>query len=129
MKEKQNITQPMIDSCYKYGCQIYAGKVSAQQAWDMVCQETGMNVRSANDYLMAVKFLLSGRRYGHTIKYDAVKTYFDNILRDFGKDALSCAITATELHTGKYPEYGHGSLTNIEKLYGDYKQKIDLLRK
>ena len=93
------MTEHMMDGCYTYGKKAYHTLHANTGVYAAIAaNETHMNRSSAFMYIYAVKSMLEGKVFKRAVSTKALRKYFSEIYKDFGKAGLSNAIAATRAH-------------------------------
>lgn len=117
-------TDAMMDACYAFGKQAFQNRTG--YLWpmaDQVAAQTGMNRNSAFMYIGVVKNMLEGVVYKRTVNGKALERYLSNILSEYGKNGLSRALHATELHIAYRKQCGIPT-ESVEALCATYRKKL-----
>lgn len=122
---KSCITLEMIKECYVYGKRYYAGLISLVCAREEIKLKTNMNEASAQMYVNAVKCMLEGEKvYKKAISSSAYEYFFENILKDFGKQRLENAINIAEKHLDFLEDVSGASQNKARSVCLKYRSKI-----
>lgn len=117
-------TDEMIVMCYEYGKKAYSEKDANIGLYaDEVAEKIGMNRSSAFIYIYAVKYMLDGHIYKRAISTKALRTYFEAIVNDFGKEGLAKAIRSVREHVAYRRGCGH-PVDSIEALCDEYEKRL-----
>lgn len=120
--QKQKMTREMIDACYHCGVALFQQEgIDLGKEIDRLTINTGVNRNSAIMYVYAVKNMLSGQVYKRAISQTATELFFQYILRDFGKEMLKKAVSATRSHITYRRECGH-IVDGLEALCNQYEK-------
>jgi len=111
------ITIQNYHDCYDLGKKVAEGKMSIGMAM-IKMEETGMNKRSAGDYLRCVRAMLLGEKYTSTVKKIATSYFLTEIYSEYGQEGLRKALKAVELHL-EYQK-GYNNQAAIKEVYNDF---------
>ena len=118
------MTDEMIRACYVMGKTAFHNRgVNLWTLADQASTQTGVNRNSAFMYICAVKSLLEGTVYKRAVNVKALKTYFDNIFTEYGRDGLLRALNATCKHV-EYRKQCGIPYDSIVKICDEYKRKL-----
>ncbi len=120
----KKITTIQIREAYSIAKDVFVDKTSKSEGRDILIKSVDMNPSSATGYIRVFEKMMHGKQYNRTINQEATRYYFDNILKDFGKEALKKALNATKLHVVYYATNGKGELKGIIKIYKEFLAKL-----
>ena len=79
-----------------------------------------MNEGTAGDCIQNFLAMMNNERYTRTLTDKMTRFYLDNILSDYGVEALQGAVKSCRLHAEYYGGLGYGKLRYIEKIVEEY---------
>lgn len=117
---RTNITEEMIDICYRYGKMVYTDPtLEIRTVAESAAAETGMNYSSAIMYIYAVACMLKGVVYKRAISRKATEIYLHCIRSDYGTDGLARALAALRRHIEYCQNLGY-KVDGLSTLYNAY---------
>ena len=91
------VTDEMIACCYAAGRRAYEDHtLRMNELAQEVAAACGVKQSTAFMYIYAVRCMLGGKVYKRAVNTRALRTYFESILADYGRQGLANAIGATE---------------------------------
>ena len=124
MNKRQKMTLEMMEACYH--CGVVLSQTESPDFGNEIDKLTvtvGMNRNSAIMYVYAVKSMLDGVVYKRAISKTATELFFQYILKDFGKERLKKAISATRSHIVYRRELGH-VVDGLDDICNQYEQHL-----
>lgn len=116
---KQILNKVMIEQLYQLAKNVYLGKISMAKAKENAEYLYGINPRTAEGYIRDLAHMLAGEKYIRTMNEQATRYFLDNILKDFGKEALSASLMAICKHK-EYYEHKVSKQRYLERVLKDY---------
>lgn len=118
------ITMEMTKVAYEIAKKINTGKLSRTEAKYEINKQTGMNTVSANAFITVFLGMMEGKVYKRAFNNETNKFLIESIRKDFGEDAFIKALNAAEEHTKYYLSVKGDSLTGLEQIIKQYKNKL-----
>ena len=116
------ITKDQIAAAYTLAKDVYHGKTPLTTAIKELENRQGMNYASASDYVNNFAKMMAGEVYQRTLNLEATEYYLENILKDYGPDALAKALEAAEKHVDYYDGLGNAKQVKTRALVEDFKR-------
>ena len=113
------LTIEMITQLYQLAKGVYLEKFSITKAKEKAEFVYGINPNTADGIIRNLSHMLAGEKYIRTMSDQATRYFLDNILIDFGQDALSASLMAVYKHL-KYYEKKANKLPYLEQILRDY---------
>ena len=117
------ITTEMTQTAYQAAKDVYHGRISKNDALDILENEHGMNRGSASDYIVNFKKMMDGNKYTRTNNAEATDYFLTQILSDYGLAKLRNAIKAANEHVDYYEGLGRGNLNGIRAIISRHEKK------
>jgi len=112
----QNITEDQVHKAYELGKSVHEESTSLSDAATDLAETLSMNRGSAQGYIYTLGCLLSGKEYRRTINAYATDYYLTRIYQDFGRAALTRALSAVQKHLEYYEGVGKSKQPKIHDL-------------
>ncbi len=119
------ITTEMTQTAYQAAKDVYHGRISKNDALDILENEHGMNRGSASDYIVNFKKMMDGNKYTRTNNAEATDYFLTQILSDYGLAKLRNAIKAANEHVNYYEGLGRGNLNGIRAIISRHEKKME----
>ena len=114
------ITDEMVKQSYRIAKKVYDKEIGLTDGARILCEEYKMNDGSAKDFINNYRYLRTGQTYARTMNGNATIYFLQNILNDFGYEALQTALLSVDKHIKYYESLKHGSLNNIREIYNSF---------
>lgn len=118
-KKHENITE-ITRLVYKAAKRVYEGDIGRLEGVREIVNSTGMNDGTAGDCIQGFLSMMNNERYTRTLTEKTTRFYLENILLDYGEEALRNAVNACRKHAEYYASLGYGSLRYVEKIVDEY---------
>lgn len=112
----QNITEEQVQKAYELGKLVHKERISLSDAATELAESLSMNRGSAQGYIYTLGCLLSGKEYRRTINAYATDYYLTHIHQDFGRAALTKALSAVRKHLEYYEGVGKSKQPKIHEI-------------
>lgn len=113
------LTIEMIAQLYQLAKGVYLGTVSITKAKEEAEFVYGINPNTADGIIRNLSHMLAGEKYVRTMSDQLTRYFLDNILIDFGQEALSAALMAIRKHR-EYYEKRVNKLPYLAQILRDY---------
>lgn len=121
-KENESILE--INSvAYKAAKRVYEGYLSRFEGVREIVESTGMNEGTAGDCIQGFLAMMNNERYTRTLTEKTTRFYLENILADYGDEALKNAVNSCRMHAEYYGSLGYGKLRYVEKIVKEYSDR------
>lgn len=123
-KRNVKVTPEMTRLCYEKAKAAYSNQyLDTNDLAQEVSEQTGMNFSTAKMNIYSIVQMLKGEEYKRLLSADSLDLCFDMIYREFGKQGLEKALTATKLHID-YLNTKDMATAKLLSVYDRYKKII-----
>lgn len=117
------MTEEMRKACYAYAKEIYPNRKEISKKAKEISEKTQMNLGSAKDYINDFFYMRKGEPIHRCMAEDDARYYFENIYKDFGKEALKMATDSVNKYIEndkKNHKKNHPGLEALIKEFNEY---------
>jgi len=114
------ITIERIQKAYEQSKLVYFEQKSLSKARDTL-ENAGLNKNSAVDLIANFRRMMNGQKYTRTNNTETTQYYLDNILKDFGENKLSNALSALEQHINYYENKQKTTMHSLREILENFK--------
>lgn len=98
-KRNVKVTPEMTRLCYEKAKQVYNNPyLDTNDLAEYISEKTGMNFNTAKMNIYSMVQMLKGEEYNRLLSADSLDLCLDMIYKEFGRQGLEKALTATRLH-------------------------------
>lgn len=124
IKRNVKVTPEMTRLCYEKAKDAYNNQyLDTNDLAQDVSDRTGMNFNTAKMNIYSIVQMLKGEEYKRLLSADSLDLCFDMIYKEFGKQGLENALTATKLHID-YLKTKDMATVKLLSVYDRYKNII-----
>lgn len=118
------ITRKEFVAAYEVARSREQGGLTDARAKQILANEHGMNLSSANDYLDAYRHMRSGEVFKRTINAAAAKYYLEQIRADFGDVGAALALESLERHIHYYEPVRGARCVSLRDVAGAFRAQV-----
>jgi 5-methylcytosine-specific restriction protein A len=118
------ITQLQIEAACHIASQVYAKKLTTTEGANLLANQYSLNITSARDFIYDYKQMMYGRVFHRAMSASAMEYFLSEIHVEHGKDALSLAIEAVQLHIEYFESHYKITLHKMRKVVEKIQQNI-----
>lgn len=123
-KKNVKVTPEMTRLCYEKAKAVYYNQyLDTNDLAGEISNQTGMNFNTAKMNIYSIVQMLKGEEYNRLLSADSLDLCLDMIYREFGKQGLEKALTATKLHI-EYLKTKNMATAKLLSVYNRYKNMI-----
>lgn len=113
----------MVRHAYTVARQVYEQELTVTAGRELLANNYHWDFGSAGDYIHNFGHLLRGEQYTRTMNRIATQYFLEQILIDYGQEALRAALNAVEAHIEYYAAYRN--LNSIREIHDRFMGNID----
>ncbi|WP_417429199.1 HNH endonuclease [Halpernia sp.] len=118
------ISEELTPLAYEISKKVYNKEISFSDGQKIIVGDKRMNKNSAADYINDFRCLIDGKRFTRTLNAFSMNYFLENILEDYGNEALENSLNALLQHIEYYEDIQKVTMHKMRNIYDNFSKNI-----